>query len=360
MLGKTTARMLHALSPETAHDLTVEVFGRIARTPLISSSIRRDLLVKDPKLSQELFGDALKKPIHFRNSIGLAAGYDKRIKFIAGADVIGFGFTEVGGITLLPQNGNPKPRLWRHAEERSLQNFMGLNNPGIAQAMSKLPINQTGARRHSIPIGVNLGKGKNTPNEEAVSEYHALMRGMHSRVDYMTINVSSPNTKGLRDLQSERTIQEIFSLTNSFTTPVMLKISPDIDASKAIYLCKAAVDCGAKGIIATNTTTDYSLLRNPKSVGGISGAALREKSTKVFAVIAKELFGKCVLIYSGGVSSSADAIERHRMGASLIQIFTALVYEGAEVVKKINRGISDTIRREHCKDITELIGSRLG
>ena len=231
---------------------------------------------------------------------------------------------------------------------------MGFNNDGLLKVQKRLQ------QRYpfSTPIGVNIGKNKVTPEHEAINDYTTLIKALHELGDYLVINISSPNTPGLRDLQNEEFITRLFETSKAITEkPILLKIAPDMEEQQAVDLTSLAVEKGADGIIATNTTIDYSLVREPKDIGGLSGAVLKEKSAAIFEAVAKELFGKTVLISAGGIDSADEAYRRIRAGASLVQVFTALIYKGPELIRDINLGLIDHLKRDGFDNITDAIGA---
>jgi dihydroorotate dehydrogenase len=231
---------------------------------------------------------------------------------------------------------------------------MGFNNKGkdyMLRQLNKLYF-------FDYPIGINIGKNKLTSEEDALSDYETLFRAFQDYGDYIVINISSPNTPGLRDLQNETFINAIFELANEITTqPVLLKIAPDMTPKDALTLCNAAVDAGAAGIIATNTTIDYSLTEHAKDFGGISGALLTEKSYDLFKAIGKELYGKTLLISVGGIDSAEEAYRRIKAGASLVQVYSMLIYEGPALIKEINEGLIKLLQEDGYKHISEAIGA---
>ena len=341
-------KIFFKLDPEVAH--TVAGFGlkAIAITPFINRYMTKQNFVDNEILKQKIFGTT------FNNPVGLAAGFDKNGDYIKAMPALGFGFTEIGTVTPKPQPGNPKPRLFRLIDENSLQNAMGFNNKGSYNMLQKLKK----VKFFDYPIGINIGKNKLTSEIEAINDYEKLFRAFKDYGTYMVVNISSPNTPGLRDLQNEKFIQEVFRVGKSITRkPILLKIAPDMEAKDAIALCKVAVKAGAKGIIATNTTIDYSLSKEPKDIGGISGELLKEKSFKLFNAIADELFGETVLISAGGISDAKEAYRRIKAGASLVQIYTGLIYKGPSLVGNINRELVKLIKQDGFSNIYQAIGS---
>ncbi len=339
---------LFKLQPETAHHL-VEFFLRGANIfPSAYNPWLENHFVQHDSLSQELFGRT------FLNPVGLGAGFDKNATVIRGIQSLGFGFTEIGTVTPKPQAGNPKPRMFRHIEEESVQNAMGFNNDGMYKVQKRLQERFP----FSTPIGVNIGKNKTTDEKDAISDYTTLLTTFKDLGDYFVINISSPNTPGLRDLQNEAFITELFTETQKITDkPILLKIAPDMEAEQAVSLSKMAVDAGAAGIIATNTTIDYSLVKEPKDFGGISGAVLKDKSFKIFEAVAKELFGKTVLISVGGIDSAEEAYKRIKAGASLVQVYSALVFHGPTLIRDINLGLIELLKADGYESISQAIGA---
>ena len=344
---KTIKPLLFKLQPENAHHLAECVLRlpNICQIPF--NSFLKSHFISNDTLKQELFGR------EFFNPIGLGAGFDKNATMIRGIQLLGFGFTEIGTVTPRPQAGNPKPRMFRHIEEESIQNAMGFNNDGAYKVVKRLQ------KRFpfSTPIGVNIGKNKTTPEKEALNDYIHLIKAFDGLGDYFVINISSPNTPGLRDLQNEEFISTLFTEAKKLTNkPILLKIAPDMEVEDAVSLTKMAVAKGADGIIATNTTIDYSLVKNPQNKGGISGAVLKEKSFKIFDAIAKELYGKTVLISVGGIDSAEEAYKRIKAGASLVQILSGLIFHGPDMIMNINKELIKLLKADGYSNITEAIG----
>ena len=346
---QTLKPLLFKMQPETAHHMG-EYFLRVANTaPSLFNRWIEKHFVDDEALHQKLFNRT------FLNPVGLAAGMDKNATMIPGMMSMGFGFTEVGTITPKPQIGNPKPRMWRHVKEESLQNAMGFNNDGMKKVKKRL------LKRFpfTTPIGVNIGKNKVTPENEAINDYTLLLETFHEVADYLVINISSPNTPGLRDLQNETFIKELFVKATAITKkPILLKIAPDMEAADAIAITKVAIENGAAGIIATNTSIDHTLVSHPYDVGGISGAVIKEKSFQLFDALAKELYGKTILISVGGIDCAEEAYRRLQAGASLVQLLSPLVFHGPSLIANINKGILELMKRDGYKTIQEVIGSK--
>ena len=349
MINYQTLRpWLYKLDPEVAHNVAETALRVPNICPILFNPFLKSHFVTNDILKQELFGRT------FLNPIGLGAGFDKNAMMIRGMQILGFGFTEIGTVTPMPQAGNPKPRMFRHVEEESIQNAMGFNNDGLLSVQKRLKERFP----FTTPIGINIGKNKTTSDAEAINDYITLIKALHELGDYLVINISSPNTPGLRDLQNEEFITRLFSEAKEITNkPILLKIAPDISKEDAVALTTLAVAKGADGIIATNTTVDYSLVKNPQSIGGLSGAVLREKSFEIFEAIAKELYGKTTLISVGGISSAKEAYRRIKAGASLVEIYSGLIFHGFDMIKDINTELTELIKADGYANITEAIGS---
>jgi dihydroorotate dehydrogenase len=354
--------LLFRCDPESSHRLGLVALRVTQGLPGVAGLIALRNQVTDPTLRQTLFGR------EFPNPVGLAAGFDKDGVVISAMAALGFGFVEVGTVTPRPQAGNPRPRLFRYPAERSLQNSLGFNNAGL-QAMRRRLSSLADRRcrpRHGnlrapwLPVGVNLGKGRDTPLEAALADYQELLRGLGGLADYLVVNLSSPNTPGLRDLQNESFVRDLLATAREMTTtPVLVKLSPDLEPETAAALAAVAVEAGAAGIVATNTSTDYTLVPGARGFGGLSGQALRGKSRRVLAAIARRLGGAAVLISAGGIDSGAEAYARVRAGASLVQLYTALVYEGPSLVRRVNRELLALLARDGFAHIGEAIGADL-
>lgn len=340
--------LLFKLEPETAHHVAESVLRLPNLCQIPFNPILKSHFIADKMLNQELFGRT------FLNPIGLGAGFDKNATMIRGMQILGFGFTEIGTVTPKPQVGNPKPRMFRHIEEETIQNAMGFNNEGAYKVITRLKERFP----FTTPIGVNIGKNKLTPEKEAINDYTHLIKSFDGLGDYFVINISSPNTPGLRDLQNEEFIGRLFSEAKALTKmPILLKIAPDMAIEDAVTLTKMAVEKGADGIIATNTTIDYSLVKNPKDIGGLSGAVLKERSFEIFEAIAKELYGETVLISVGGIDSAGEAYKRIKAGASLVQILSGLVFHGPDMIMNINKELIELLKADGYEHISQAIGA---
>jgi dihydroorotate dehydrogenase len=343
-------QLLFRLDPESGHAAGMAALRAAQAVPPVLGALRRHHQVDDPRLRQTLFGREVPNPV------GLAAGFDKDALVVPAMAALGFGFLEVGTVTPLPQAGNPRPRLFRFPESESLQNAMGFNNRGMDALRRRLERFYPA----SVPLGINLGKNKATSPERALADYEVLIRGLSDLADYLVVNLSSPNTPGLRDLQTEVFIRSVLGIAKEITTkPVLVKIAPDLEPEVAASLSESAVAAGAAGIIATNTTTEYSLLPGAKNFGGISGRVLREKSFRTFEAVARRLFGRTVLISVGGIDSGAEAWRRLRAGASLVQVYTGLIYRGPSIARRINEELLALMEKEGVKGIGEVVGADL-
>ncbi len=336
-------RLLFGLDPETSHGLGMTALRTLGALPLAKSP------ASDPRLAQQLLG------LTFPNPLGLAAGFDKDAVAVRGFAALGFGCVEVGTVTPRPQAGNPRPRLFRLPAAESLQNAMGFNNAGLAalagrlRALRRAPL--------AIPLGVNLGKNKDTPPERALADYETLVAGVGDLADYLVVNLSSPNTPGLRDLQSEEFLRALLPRAVALTPkPVLVKLSPDLPLEQAAALAGTAVDAGAAGIVLTNTTTEYGLAPGARDFGGLSGRVLREKSFRMLQALAP-LRHRTVLVSAGGIDSGEEAYRRLRAGASLVQVYTALVYGGPGLPRRIHRELLALLERDGARAVSEVIGA---
>ena len=339
--------ILFKFDPEYAHTLSEIFLRHIANKPLIQDFILKLFFYQNPILKNEVCG------ISFSNPIGMAAGFDKNATMIEGLATLGFGYLELGTITKYPQAGNDKPRLWRHIAESSIQNAMGFNNDGsanISQRLSKI-------YPFKIPLGINLGKNKDVPIQNALRSYEEVFLDFKHLGDYYVFNLSSPNTPNLRDLQNISFVDELFSMAREYTQkPIFLKISPDMQIEDMLKVCEKAIQKKASGIIATNTSIDYSLVPFPKDKGGISGLAIKEKSYQVFKILAQNFFSQTTLISAGGIDNANEAYKRIRMGASLLQIFTSFIYKGPSLCKNINQDLAILLKQDGFENISQAIG----
>ena len=346
----TLKKIFFLFDPETAHKIAEFGLRALYATPGGLEALAKFGVYKDEILTQNIWN------LSFDNPVGIAGGFDKNATMIAPLAALGFGHIDFGTFTPRPQSGNEKPRLFRLVSEQSIQNAMGFNNEGadvIAHRVRKI-------YPFKIPIAANIGKNKATSNEDALSDYEALGRKFNGLCDFFIINVSSPNTPNLRALQENSFISELIGAMKKITNrPLVLKLAPDMSADQAIALCECAVQSGASGIIINNTSVDYSLSPNARDFGGLSGRLITEKSRKLFAQVARELFGRTVLISCGGIDSAQEAYERIKSGASLVQIFTAFIFKGPFVAKSINEGLAELLRADGFNSISEAVGVNL-
>jgi dihydroorotate dehydrogenase len=308
------AGLLRRLPPEAAHDLTLSLVGRLA--PLLPRP-----LADPPCLRVRALG------LDFPNPVGLAAGFDKNARVPAAMARLGFGFVECGTVTPRPQGGNPHPRLFRLAEDRAVINRMGFNNAGMKAAARHL-----GARRGGGIVGINIGANKDSADR--IADYRKAFEMLAALADYVTVNISSPNTPGLRGLQNKeelaRLLDTVLAARGGMKKPVLVKIAPDLDETALDDIAAAALMRGVDGLIVSNTTVARPPLqsRHFKEAGGLSGAPLLAPSTKILRGMRQRVGNRLALIGVGGIASGADAYAKIRAGATLVQLYTALVYEG--------------------------------
>jgi dihydroorotate dehydrogenase len=306
------------------------------------------LTVSDLRLGQQIWG------LDFGNPVGLAAGFDKNGSVTTAVAALGFGFVEVGTVTPRPQPGNPRPRIFRFPDQQTLQNALGFNNRGMVALKAELERRRAGG----VPLGINIGKNRATPVEQAGEDYAALFAALSDRCDYFVINISSPNTPGLRSLQEVARVQTLVRKGRELTSrPILVKLAPDLEDREAVDLGRAAVDAGAAGLVLTNTTTAYELVPGADSIGGLSGRVLKKRSFELLERVAAELFGQCLLVSVGGVDSAEEAYRRLQAGASLLQIYTALIFQGPALVRDINRGLCALMARDGAESLDEVIGA---
>ena len=339
--------IIYKIDPENAHKIVETILKTSRRCPLFFNPLIKSNFIDDKMLNQSIWG------LDFKNPVGVGAGFDKNATMVNAWPALGFGWGEVGAITPKPQSGNEKPRVWRHIEYEAVQNAYGFNNDGVDVIKERL------SKIHPfiLPIGANIGKNKTTDEEKAIEDYKILVKELNSVVDMFIINVSSPNTPGLRDLLNEEFINTIFKELKELTKkPILIKFSPDMEDEFIRDLANISVDAGADGIIATNTTINYDLINTPIKKGGISGKPLANRSFEVLKIIANEVFNKVPIISIGGIDSADEAYKRIRYGASLIQIYTAIIYKGPSIVREINLGLIERLKRDGFNHISEAIG----
>jgi len=330
--------IMFLLDPEKAHHITVKMLAILLKIPGIKWLFKKLYSVDAPALQKKIWG------IHFPNPVGLAAGFDKDGKCFEQMSALGFGFIEIGTVTPLAQQGNEKPRLFRLPSDRALINRMGFNNDGVDALIKRLKKRKD----KSIIIGGNIGKNKITPNEHATDDYIKCFEELYTFVDYFVVNVSSPNTPGLRELQEKEPLTKLLSTLMKHNKdkiapkPILLKIAPDLTDSQLDDIIDIVNNTGIHGIISTNTTLDRSTLTTDTTqmgAGGLSGRPLQFRSTEIIRYIHQKSGGTIKIIGVGGIESGADALEKLNAGACLVQIYSGLVYEGPSLVKKINTAI---------------------
>jgi len=333
---------LFLFSPESAH----RIVALIISIPLVKPIIKILFNYQHSALSRNIAG------IQFKNPVGLAAGFDKDAELIDEMAAIGFGFIEIGTLTPLGQDGNPKPRSFRLPKDHALINRMGFNNKGVDIAIEQLKKK----RPKGLIIGGNIGKNKITPLDKAIDDYTYCFKKLFPYVDYFVVNVSSPNTPNLRQLQDKEPLSNILNALvnlnkeNSNPKPIFLKIAPDLSNGQLDDIINIVIETKIAGIVATNTTTTRDNLITNKSIiqnigdGGLSGLPLRKKSTEIIEYIYQKSNGTFPIIAAGGIHSSEDAIEKLNAGASLIQVFTGFIYEGPMIVKNINKSLVTKIK----------------
>jgi dihydroorotate dehydrogenase len=296
-------------------------------------------------LAQTVFG------IHFPNPVGLGAGFDKNALYLKELAALGFGFVEIGTVTPKAQDGNEKPRLFRLPADNALINRMGFNNHGVNAIRVKMEdwrISASSKKETSLIIGGNIGKNKITPNEDAWKDYQICFNELHESVDYFVVNVSSPNTPGLRELQEKEALRKIFSVLQSDNNgkknpkPILLKIAPDLSKEQLDDIVSLSFEMNLSGLVATNTTIDRSMLSSKSAalsekigLGGLSGKSVQKRATEVVAYLSTQTQQKIPIIASGGIFTGTDAAEKKKAGATLVQVWTGFVYEGPSIVKKI-------------------------
>ena len=342
---KLIRSILFLFNPEKVHYLTASLINISLKIPGMKSLWNALFLVDNPKLKKTVFG------LEFKNPVGLAAGFDKNASMYNDLAYCGFGFIEIGTITPKAQPGNDKPRLFRLKEDGGIINRMGFNNDGVEIAIENLKKNNT-----SILIGGNIGKNKVTPNENATDDYVYSFNKLFDYVDYFVVNVSSPNTPNLRELQEKEplkqllvSIQEQNALKVS-KKPILLKIAPDLTDEQLDDIIEIIEEIKLDGVIATNTTISRDNLKTSKEIvdqigsGGLSGKPVKNRSTEVIKYLATKSNKSFPIIGVGGIHSAEDAIEKLEAGADLIQLYTGFIYEGPALVKKINKAILQKLK----------------
>ncbi len=332
--------LLFQLDAEKAHHLVFTRIKSLFRLPFVASLCKALYTVDHPALRRQVFG------LNFKNPVGLGAGLDKNAELVEELAHMGFGFIEVGTVTPQAQSGNDKPRLFRLPKDKALINRMGFNNDGVTEVARRLRQCHT-----NIIIGGNIGKNKFTPNENAVKDYVTCFDGLFDVVDYFVVNVSSPNTPNLRELQEKGPLTHILQTLQARNQakrnpkPILLKIAPDLTDSQLDDIIGIVQETGISGVIAANTTISRTGLQTSASAveslgpGGLSGQPLKQRSTEVIRYLHQQSGGRFPIIGIGGIGSAEDALQKIQAGASLVQLYTGFVYEGPALIKEINQAI---------------------
>ena len=333
--------LLFLFDPERVHHWSFKGIGLLHKLGL-GPLIKKRFALQDPRLEREVFG------LKFPNPVGLAAGFDKDARLYEELSSFGFGFVEIGTLTPKPQAGNPKKRLFRLKADKAIINRMGFNNKGVFEAVEQLK------KKHSVLIGGNIGKNKDTPNRDAAQDYKICFEALFPHVDYFVVNVSSPNTPGLRELQDREPLTELLrmmqrenerraSAEGTRQKPILLKIAPDLTDPQLMDIIGIVGDTGIDGVIATNTTLSRDGLESDphliKEAGGLSGRPLRHRATEVRRFLHDHSGGAFPIIGVGGIHTAEDALEKFQAGASLVQLWTGFVYEGPALIKRINKAL---------------------
>ncbi|WP_339888390.1 quinone-dependent dihydroorotate dehydrogenase [uncultured Flavobacterium sp.] len=327
--------ILFKFDPEKVHHFTFSLIRFLHKIPFVGTLINSYYEVKSPKLEREVFG------LKFKNPVGLAAGFDKDAKLYNELSNFGFGFIEIGTLTPKAQDGNPKKRLFRLQEDSAIINRMGFNNGGVEDAIIRLKKNK------GVLIGGNIGKNKITPNEEAVNDYVICFEALFDYVDYFVVNVSSPNTPNLRELQEKEPLKALLNTLQNLNLkkdkpkPILLKIAPDLTNEQLVDIIEIVNETKIAGVIASNTTISRDGLEsaNKSEMGGLSGKPLTNRSTEVIRFLSEKSNKSFPIIGVGGIHCAKDALEKLDAGASLVQLYTGFIYEGPKLIKKINKAL---------------------
>jgi len=356
MIYKTISPLIFCLEAEKAHNMAINFLKYAPKTASLFSCNR-----KYQNLSQNIWG------LDFKNPVGMAAGFDKNAEVLEALQNFGFGFVEAGSVTPKAQPGNPIPRIFRLKEDRAIINRLGFNNLGsevFAKNISNfLP-------KAKVPIGINIGKNKNSRSQ--TKDYLSLLDKFYESASYITVNISSPNTKNLRDIQNKENLseflktlndkkQELLNKTNK-NTPILLKIAPDLEIKQQEDISSAVLKAGIDGLIVSNTTIDRNLDLSSKhkdEQGGLSGKPLFEKSNEVLRNMYKFTNSQIPIIAVGGISSADEAYEKIKNGASLVQIYSAFIYEGFGLVNKINKELSQKLKQDGFGNISQAVGTNM-
>jgi len=342
--------LLFRLPAETAHSLVHRGLSAVQSTP-VERALSRRYVVDDDRLAVETLGET------FPNPVGVAAGFDKNAEVPRSLRALGFGFLEVGGVTAEPQAGNPRPRLFRLREDEALVNRMGFNNHGADRVGERLADTDL----PDVPVGINVGKSKSTPLADAPDDYEYTYERVADHGDFFVVNVSSPNTPGLRELQGRESLERILGrLRDAGADPLLVKLSPDLGEGAVEDAIDVVNEMDLDGIVATNTTIERpASLRSPNraETGGLSGKPIEERATEAVRFVAERT--DVPVIGVGGVSTAEGAYRKLRAGASLVQLYTALVYRGPSLAREINEGLLDLLERDGFDSVTAAVGADL-
>ena len=338
---KTFVRpILFLFGPEKVHAMVFAILRALFFVPGIRKLVKVFSVAQSPQSAVNVLG------LDFPNRVGLAAGFDKDARHVDQLEALGFGFIEIGTLTPMPQPGNPQPRLFRLPKDKALINRMGFNNRGAKEAAERLK-----KRRPGVIIGGNIGRNKTTENKDASGDYLKCLDILYPVVDYFVVNISSPNTPGLRELQEKAPLKDLLSKlkddisTREHKKPLLLKIAPDLENTQLDDIIEIVKEVNISGVIATNTTISREQLITGQNAlekigpGGLSGRPLSSRSTEVIRYLSKGLGPSFTIIGAGGIFSAEDALEKLRAGASLVQLYTGFIYEGPGLIKKINKAI---------------------
>ncbi|MBL7760539.1 MAG: quinone-dependent dihydroorotate dehydrogenase [Sediminibacterium sp.] len=333
--------LLFCFPPEEVHHFAMGCLKMGTRFSLTNTLIRNAFQFRSSQLEKELWG------LRFPNPVGLGAGFDKNASYLNELEALGFGFVEIGTVTPRAQPGNDKPRLFRLPQDKALINRMGFNNDGVTAVKQRL-INWNNTANSRMIIGGNIGKNKITPNEDAWKDYQICFNELHNEVDYFVVNVSSPNTPGLRELQEKEALRRIFGVLQNDNTgksnpkPLLLKIAPDLTQEQLDDIISLSFEMKLSGLVATNTTVDRSMLspagiQKSKAIGigGLSGKPVQQRSNEVLSYLSKNTNRQIPIIASGGIFTGEDAADKFSKGAELVQVWTGFVYEGPAIARKI-------------------------
>lgn len=359
MLYRVARPLLFRVDAERMHEFALRRLEAAGRSERLTRVLRNRYFMEDPRLSQELWG------LRFPNPVGIAAGFDKNARLVNVLPHIGFGFVEIGTVTSEAQSGNPKPRMFRLPKDHALINRLGFNNEGADTVAARLA--RSGA--HVVPLGVNIGKARKVPNAEATADYVRTYEKLWPYGDYFVVNVSSPNTPGLRDLQSRESIEDIIVSLKAKNVelaraqggrprPLLVKVSPDLLPKDLEQLVEVAKAERLDGIIATNTTTSrVGLAKDIRQDGGLSGAPLRERATRIIRDIHQQTEGRIPIIGVGGVFTADDAWEKLTAGASLVQMYTGFIYGGPVTARRINEGLVELMEQNNVEHLSDIVGT---